>query len=186
MGSGPATRCTSTVRRAGSVHSGALLQISGGKPESHRETDTGAVGGLVRLAQRATRLLTRLTGARDMAGTILRQGPAGGSFRARLTDLDTPRLCEGKAGSATLNPFTVVSTTTNMKSKLFLPRPVGMSGTSRHPLHRKPSTGGAARAETGPSFTSKIRFFIAGARAGPRSMWNFAAGSTRATGRNCR
>jgi len=139
-----------TVQERGSVHL-VRLPISGGKPE-YIVNDTGAVGGWS--IGKGDALAYSFTGARDMAELYVKTG--GGASR-KLTDLNAEVLKGKQFGE--VESFTFVSNDNKFEVEAFLTKPVGMSGTSRHPLIV--NIHGGPHGQNGPSFNFKNQVYAA-------------------------
>ncbi len=137
-----------TVQERGSVHL-VRLPISGGKPE-YIVNDTGAVGSWS--IGRGDALAYSFTGTRDMAELYVKTG--GGASR-RLTDLNAEVLKGKQFGD--VESFTFVSNDNKYEVEAFLTKPVGMSGTSRHPLIV--NIHGGPHGQNGPSFNFKNQVY---------------------------
>jgi dipeptidyl aminopeptidase/acylaminoacyl peptidase len=139
-----------TVQERGSVHL-VRLPISGGKPE-YIVHDTGAIGAWS--IGKGDALAYSLTGARDMAQLYVKSG--GGAPR-KLTDLNA-EVSQGKQ-LGDVESFTFVSNDNKYDVEAFLTKPVGMSGTSRHPLIV--NIHGGPHGQNGPSFNFKNQVYAA-------------------------
>src|SRR6267378_992283 len=139
-----------TVQERGSVHL-VRLPISGGKPE-YIVNDTGAVGSWS--IGKGDALAYSFTGARDMAELYVKSG--GGASR-KLTDLNAEALKGKQFGE--VESFTFVSNDNKFEVEAFLTKPVGMSGTSRHPLIV--NIHGGPHGQNGPSFNFKNQVYAA-------------------------
>jgi dipeptidyl aminopeptidase/acylaminoacyl peptidase len=139
-----------TVQERGSVHL-VRLPISGGKPE-YIVNDTGAVGSWS--IGRGDALAYSFIGARDMAELYVKTG--GGASR-KLTDLNAEVLKGKQFGE--VESFTFVSNDNKFEVEAFLTKPVGMSGTSRHPLIV--NIHGGPHGQNGPSFNFKNQVYAA-------------------------
>jgi dipeptidyl aminopeptidase/acylaminoacyl peptidase len=139
-----------TLQERGSNHL-VRLPISGGKPE-YVVKDTGGVGGWS-VGKDGT-IAYGFASPHDMSQLYLKTGNAA---VRKLTDLNA-QLFEGKP-IAEVESFTFLSNDNKFEVEAFLTKPLGMTGTSKHPLIV--NIHGGPHGQNGPAFNFKNQVYAA-------------------------
>jgi len=139
-----------TLQERGSNHL-VRLPISGGKPE-YVVKDTGGVGGWS-VGKDGT-IAYGFASPQDMPQLYLKTGNAAAR---KLTDLNA-QLFEGKP-IAEVESFTFLSNDNKFEVEAFLTKPLGMTGTSKHPLIV--NIHGGPHGQNGPAFNFKNQVYAA-------------------------